>query len=106
MRAANVIVDFFTARLRLAARDALDAVMNAIFSVCILIVTWRLAIGGWGAFEGAEETMFLRLQLWWGYAFAFLACVLWSAACLYSVVRSVRFMGLARRAARGSVDAS
>ena len=46
MRAANVIVDFFTARLSQAARDGLDATMNAIFSVCILIVTWRLAVGG------------------------------------------------------------
>ena len=101
MRATNVIVDFFTARLPLAARDALDAIMNAIFSACILIVTWRLAIGGWGTYESAEETMFLRLQLWWGYAFALLACVLWSAACIYSMVRSLRFMEMARRRARG-----
>jgi TRAP-type C4-dicarboxylate transport system permease small subunit len=106
MRAANVIVDFFTAPLPLAVRDALDATMNAVFSLCIIVVTWRLALGGIGKFESQEETMFLRLELWWGYVIAFVACALWSAACLYSVVRSLRFMVQARRAARGRGDAS
>jgi len=101
MRAANVIVDFFTARLSQAIRDALDAVMNATFSACILVVTWRLAIGGIGAFDGSDASMFLRIPLWWGYAVAFVACVLWSAACLYSVRRSLGHM----RAARAAVGA-
>ncbi len=92
MRAANVIVDFFTAKLPLAARDGLDALMNAIFSICILIVTWRLAVGGVGTFNSGDASMFLRLPYWWGYAFAFVACVLWTLACFYSVFRSLRFM--------------
>lgn len=99
MRAANVIVDFFTARLSQATRDALDSVMNAIFSACILVVTWRLAIGGIGAFDGADASMFLRIPLWWGYAFAFVACILWSLACLYSLRRSLRHMRAAGRTA-------
>ncbi len=92
MRAANVIVDFFTARLPQVARDGLDALMNAAFSVCILIVTWRLAIGGIGAFNGGDASMFLRIPQWWGYSFAFLACIAWTLACFYSVLRSLRFM--------------
>ncbi len=99
MRAANVIVDFFTAALSQAARDFLDALMNAIFSACILVVTWRLAVGGIGTFKAADASMFLRIPLWWGYAFAFVACVLWSLACLYSVLRSIHYMRQAGRAA-------
>ena len=101
MRAANVIVDFFTARLSQSARDCLDALMNAIFSACILVVTWRLAVGGIGTFDSGDASMFLRIPLWWGYSFAFVACVLWSLACLYSVARSLRHMRDAGRAARG-----
>ena len=100
MRAANVIVDFFTARLGQAARDCLDALMNTIFSACILVVTWRLAIGGIGAFQAGDASMFLRIPHWWGYAFAFVACVLWTLACFYSVFRSLRHLRDAGRTAR------
>lgn len=101
MRAANVIVDFFTMGLSLARRDFLDALMNGAFSACILLITWRLAIGAVGAFNSGDASMFLRIPLWWGYAFAFLACILWTLACFYSVMRSIRFMRLAMRASPG-----
>jgi TRAP-type C4-dicarboxylate transport system permease small subunit len=102
MRAANVIVDFFTAPFSLATRDFLDALMNGAFSACVLLVTWRLAIGAMGAFNAGDASMFLRIPLWWGYSFALFACVLWTLACFYSVVRSLRFMRLAKRASSGT----
>ncbi len=105
MRAANVIVDFFTARLSQSTRDCLDAVMNAIFSACILVVTWRLAVGGIGTFNSADNSMFLRIPHWWGYSFAFVACVFWSLACLYSVLRSIRHMRHAGQPTSGNLDA-
>lgn len=101
MRAANVIVDFFTAGLNQWVRDTLDSLMNAIFSVCILVVTWRLAVGGLGAYRAEDATMFLRLPLWWGYAFAFVGCVMWTLACFYSVLRSIRHIRTSRRLATG-----
>ncbi|MDE0056851.1 MAG: TRAP transporter small permease [Defluviicoccus sp.] len=98
MRAANVIVDFFTARLSQAARDGLDATMNAIFSVCILIVTWRLAVGGIATYHASDASMFLRIPQWWGYGLAFIGCIAWSLACLYSMLRSIGHMRESRRA--------
>lgn len=92
MRSANVIVDFFTAKLSRARRDALDTLMNTIFSACLIIVTWRLAVGGIGAWRAGDNSMFLRIPQWWGYSFAFLACLVWTLACLYSVLRSLRAM--------------
>ena len=106
MRAANVIVDFFTSAFPLSVRDLLDAVMNAIFSACILVVTWRLAVGGIATFNSGDASMFLRIPQWWGYVCAFVGCVLWSLACLYSVLRSIRFMRQAGSSARGSAGAS
>ena len=98
MRAANVIVDFFTARLGQTARDGLDATMNAIFSLCILIVTWRLAVGGVATYRAADATMFLRIPQWWGYGLAFVGCIAWSLACIYSMLRSIGHMRESRRA--------
>ena len=101
MRAANVIVDFFTAKLSQTARDGLDATMNAIFSVCILIVTWRLAVGGIATYHASDASMFLRIPHWWGYALAFIGCIAWSLACLYSMLRSIGHMRESRRAGGG-----
>ena len=102
MRAANVIVDFFTASLSQTARDGLDATMNAIFSVCILIVTWRLAVGGIATYHASDASMFLRIPHWWGYALAFIGCIAWSLACLYSMLRSIGHMRESRRAGGGA----
>ena len=102
MRAANVIVDFFTVPLNQATRDFLDALMNVAFSVCIALITWRLAVGAIGVFNSGDASMFLRIPLWWGYSFALLGSVLWTLACFYSVLRSVRFMRLAMRASSGT----
>ena len=61
-------------------------------------ITWRLAVGGLGAFNSGDASMFLQLPQWWGYAAAFVACLFWTLACLYSVLRSVGDM---RGAANG-----
>ena len=100
MRAANVIVDFFTAGLGVRYRNFLDALMNTVFSLCVLVITWRLAVGGLGAFRSGDNTMFLRIPQWWGYSVAFIACIVWTLACGYSVFRSVR-AGLRRPEAGG-----
>ncbi len=94
MRAANVIVDFFTARTSRRTRHLLDVTMNAIFSVCIGLITWRLAVGGMAAFHNGDTSMFLRIPLWWGYLVAVVCSLLWMAACLYSVARSWSGMGV------------
>lgn len=90
MRAANVIVDFFTARMPARGRDMLDALMNAVFSACVLVLTWRLAIGGLYAFRAGDFSMFLKIPQWWGYAVAMIACLLWTIVCFYSAYRSWR----------------
>lgn len=90
MRAANVIVDFFTGWLSLRHRDMIDALMNAIFSACVLLITWRLAVGGIGLYKSGDTSMFLRIPQWWGYSVTFFACVLWTVVCCYSAWRSLR----------------
>ena len=73
MRAANVIVNLFPACLPQRSRDVLGAVMNAIFSLCIVIATRRLVVGGMGAYQAGDDTMFLVIPLWWENAVTFVA---------------------------------
>ena len=90
MRGANVIVDFFTMRMSPRSQAALDMVMNAVFFVCVAVLTWRLAVGGLLAFRNGDNSMFLRIPLWWGYLASFVISVVWTLVCLYTTLRFAR----------------
>jgi TRAP-type C4-dicarboxylate transport system permease small subunit len=83
LRGANIIVDYFTQPLPRAARDWLDAVMNAAFACVALLLTWRLIDGGLTAFERNRRSMFLQLPDWWGYAVGAVAMSLWVVVCVF-----------------------
>lgn len=83
LRGANIIVDFFTQPLPKAARDWLDVVMNAVFAVVALLLTWRLIEGGFTAFERDRRSMFLQLPDWWGYLVGAVAMILWIVVCVF-----------------------
>ena len=84
LRGSNVIVDFFTQGLPQRAKDGLDALMNLVFTLVALVITWRLAAGGLTAWERAKKSMFLQLPEWWGYAIGVTAALLWVAVCAWT----------------------
>ncbi len=92
IRGANVIVDFFTMKASARTRAMLDLAMNAVFLVCVLVLTWRLAIGGWAVYTGGDNSMFLRIPLWWGYFIGFVVMIVWCLTCLHAVMRFWRAM--------------
>ncbi len=92
MRGSNVIVDFFTKPLPKRWRDGIDAIANLVFAIVVVILTWRLALGGIDTFGHGDFSMFLQIPGWWGYVAAFVSCLVWAAACLYTAV--ARLMGV------------
>jgi len=92
MRGANVIVDFFTMGASTRTRAFLDMVMNATFFICVAVLTWRLAVGGLAAFRNGDNSMFLRIPLWWGFFAGFLVSIVWCLSCLYVTLRFGRVM--------------
>jgi TRAP-type C4-dicarboxylate transport system permease small subunit len=88
LRGSNVIVDFFSQPLPVRARHALDAVMGLAFIFVAVILTWRIAEGGFTAWERGRRSMFLQLPDWWGYVVALLAMLLWIAVCAWTTYRS------------------
>ncbi len=95
IRGANVIVDFFTRSLPASARNGIDTVCDLFFAVVVLILTWRLALGGIDTYHRGDVSMFLLITNWWGYLGAFVYCLVWAAACIYTSVAAL--MGISRR---------
>ena len=92
MRGSNVVVDFFTKWLPERIRDSIDAFSNLVFAAVVIILTWRLALGGLDSYVHGDYSMFLRIPQWWGYLAAFISCVVWVSACLYTAF--ARMLGL------------
>lgn len=95
IRGANVIVDFFTRSLSARTRNGIDTVCDLLFAAIVLVLTWRLALGGIDTFHRGDVSMFLLVPSWWGYLAAFVSCVIWAAACLYTALAAL--MGIPRR---------
>jgi len=64
LHGANIIVDFFTQKLRERGLRVLDG----IGCLLIAIMAWRTSIGAISVREAQEASMILDLPMWWVYA--------------------------------------
>lgn len=96
LHGGNVMVDFFTRPLPPRVNHVLDAVMNLMFAIVAIVLTWRLAVGGVSAYAREQRTMFLNLPEWVGYALGSVTSVLWVVVILFVAWES------AQRARTGS----
>jgi TRAP-type C4-dicarboxylate transport system permease small subunit len=67
-RRGNIIVDTFTTRLPDAARNALDALWDAVYALMAAIIVWRLALGAWDSLRTNTVSMMLGLPIGWAIA--------------------------------------
>jgi TRAP-type C4-dicarboxylate transport system permease small subunit len=84
LQGGNIIVDFFTARLRKHWQRRLDAIGCLLFAAVIALVAWRTGAGAVSLKSAGETTMLLGFPLWIGYAAMTPGLVLTAAAALYS----------------------
>ncbi|MXX28319.1 MAG: TRAP transporter small permease [Gammaproteobacteria bacterium] len=87
---ANVVVGFFTSRLRPRHQAALDSVHGIAAMVMAGVIAWRLLVGGIRKLEDGETTLFLEIPLHWAYFPALVAAGLLTAACFVGVLRHLR----------------
>jgi TRAP-type C4-dicarboxylate transport system permease small subunit len=90
MKGAQVMVDFFTQKLPARGIAGIDALMRALAALVIAVLAWRLAIGGWNAWDRERETMFLQLPYWWGYAGAAVGMSLWTVCAGFVAVEAAQ----------------
>jgi len=64
---ANIMVDFFTNHATSARKRAMDTLGNALYTLMLALVLWRVAAGGIDMRESGETSMLMGLPLWWPY---------------------------------------
>jgi len=89
-RSGNIVVEFFTGRLRARHKTALATVHNIAFTLVAGLITWRLFVGGMHKLQDGETTLFLGIPLHWAYFPALLGAGLLTAICALVVCRHVR----------------
>ena len=90
MRNANIVVEFFTARLSARRKTMLDTVHNFAFTLVAALIAWRLFVGGLHKLADEETTLFLDIPIHWGYFPALLGAVLLTAVCVWVLYRHIR----------------
>ena len=68
LRGANIIVDFFTQRLRARSLRRLDCAGALLLSLMCALLAWRTSVGALAVAEAGETSMILALPMWWAYA--------------------------------------
>lgn len=86
LQGGNIIVDFFTARMRKRWQRRLDATGYFLFAGVMALVAWRTGAGAAALKDAGETTMLLGFPLWIGYAGMTPGFALTAAAALHSAV--------------------
>lgn len=85
IKGGNIVVDFFTVGITNSRRATLDIFHNMIFTLVVVIITWRMMAGGIDAWNHGEISMMLSLPIWLGYTGGVLAMVLLTLVCSYTI---------------------
>jgi TRAP-type C4-dicarboxylate transport system permease small subunit len=67
LRSANIIVDFFTQRLRERRLRLLDGAGCLLIAVMYLLLAWRTGVGARAVYEAGEVSMIRSWPMWWVY---------------------------------------
>jgi len=68
LHGANIIVDFFTQKLREHSLRVLDAIGSLLIAIMCALLAWRTSVGAISVRESFEASMILDLPMWWVYA--------------------------------------
>jgi TRAP-type C4-dicarboxylate transport system permease small subunit len=87
---ANIVVEFFTARLGNRSKRVLDTVHSLVFTVVAVLMAWRLAVGGLSKMADGQTTLYLGIPIYWGYFPAVVGAVMLCVVCVWIFVVGVR----------------
>ena len=92
----NVIVDIFMSKAPFKIRTFCDLIGNFLYVVIIMLMLWRLPLGGIELYDNDQMTLILEVPQWWTFPLAILCLILLLAVNIYTVVRSYREIRLNR----------
>ena len=86
----NVIVDIFMSKTPFRARTFCDFIGNFFYVVIIILMLWRLPLGGIDLYDNDQMTLVLEVPQWWTFPLAILCLILLLVVNIYTTVRSYR----------------
>jgi TRAP-type C4-dicarboxylate transport system permease small subunit len=86
----NVLVDFFTSKANPRTNHLLEALGDLLFLLIAALLAWRLFHGGAEMRQYGEQTMVLRIPLWWAFPVIIPAMALLVATCAATMVGHLR----------------
>jgi TRAP-type C4-dicarboxylate transport system permease small subunit len=86
----NVLVDFFTSRARASTNHLLEALGDLVYLLIAGLICWRLVLGGMDLRLYGEQSMVLRLPIWWGFVVIVPAAALLVLTCLTTMIGHLR----------------
>ena len=86
----NVIVDIFMSKTPFRARTICDFIGNFFYVVIIVLMLWRLPLGGIDLYNNDQMTLVLEVPQWWTFPLAIVCLILLLFVNIYTTVRSYR----------------
>lgn len=86
----NVLVDFFTSKANPRTNHLLEALGDLVYLLIAVLLAWRLFHGGAEMRQYGEQTMVLRIPLWWAFPVIIPAMALLVATCAATMVGHLR----------------
>jgi TRAP-type C4-dicarboxylate transport system permease small subunit len=68
LRRANIVVDFFTARMPPRINAVLDRLGALLLALTFALLAWRAALGGLSSYQAHSSSMLLGVPEWLAYA--------------------------------------
>ncbi|SET28808.1 TRAP transporter small permease [Paracoccus homiensis] len=86
----NVLVDFFTQRAAPRTNHLLEAVGDLLYLLIAALLMWRMVHGGMEMREYGEQSMVLRIPVWWSFLIIIPAMALLVATCAATMIGHLR----------------
>ncbi len=86
----NVIVDFFTQRSGRRTNHRLEALGDLLYGLIAALLMWRLVHGGLEMRQYHEQSMVLRVPVWWSFVVIIPAMALLTATCTATMLGHLR----------------
>jgi TRAP-type C4-dicarboxylate transport system permease small subunit len=62
---SHLVAEFFSSRMSKRTTQIIDSIQNLILFAILAVLIWRVVVGGFDKFETGDESMLLRMKVWW-----------------------------------------
>ena len=86
----NVLVDFFTQNTGARNNHLLEAFGDLIYLLLAALLLWRLIYGGMDMYAYNEQSMVLRIPIWWSFIIILPAMALLAVTCAATMIGHIK----------------